>query len=115
MQLIMLRLINGLPALEKQMNDQGVPDFEMFKQWLVEEKAYLEGLSQEPLQEMLQMEYYQSLVNLDASQFVILSWRNSLSGSYFSAIHMDIVYWRYSTLIGCMVAITLTPAVICHY
>ncbi|KAG6887584.1 hypothetical protein C0992_011685 [Termitomyces sp. T32_za158] len=63
-----LRLINGLPALEKQMNDQEVPDFETFKQWLVEEKAYLEGLSGEPLQETLQMEYYQRLVNLDASQ-----------------------------------------------
>ncbi|KAG6894278.1 hypothetical protein C0992_006761, partial [Termitomyces sp. T32_za158] len=63
-----LQLINSLPALEKQMKDQGVENFEMFKQWLVEEKAYLEALSCEPVQETLQMEYYQKLVNLEDSQ-----------------------------------------------
>ncbi|KAG5353297.1 hypothetical protein C0989_008515 [Termitomyces sp. Mn162] len=40
-----LQLINGLPALEKQMKDQGVMGLETFKQWLAEEKAYLQGLS----------------------------------------------------------------------
>ncbi|KAG6879498.1 hypothetical protein C0992_002109 [Termitomyces sp. T32_za158] len=63
-----LRLINGLPVLEKQMKDQGVMSFETFMQWLAEEKVYLEGLSREPLEETLQMEYYQKLVNLEASQ-----------------------------------------------
>lgn len=68
-----LKLINGLPALEKQMKDQGVVDFETFKCWLAEEKEYLCGLSREPLEETLQMEYYQKLVNLEASQYVTLT------------------------------------------
>ncbi|KAG6898732.1 hypothetical protein C0993_004792 [Termitomyces sp. T159_Od127] len=55
-------------TLKKQMKDQGVMSFETFTQWLAEEKAYLEGLSWEPLEETLQMEYYQKLVNLEASQ-----------------------------------------------
>jgi hypothetical protein len=38
---------------------------------LAEEKAYLEGLSREPLQESLTMEYWQKLVNLAASKYVI--------------------------------------------
>ncbi|KAG6875054.1 hypothetical protein C0992_005362, partial [Termitomyces sp. T32_za158] len=63
-----LKLISGLPAVEKQMKDHGVAGFDTFKQWLSEEKKYLEGLSREPLEETLQMEYYQKLVNLEASQ-----------------------------------------------
>ncbi|KAG6875525.1 hypothetical protein C0992_003483 [Termitomyces sp. T32_za158] len=64
----LLRLINGLPALEKQMTDQKVANFKTFNSWLVEEKEYLQGLSREPLEETLQMEYYQKLVNLADSQ-----------------------------------------------
>ncbi|RDB20084.1 hypothetical protein Hypma_012873 [Hypsizygus marmoreus] len=61
-------LINGQPALDKQMADQHVASVAIFEQWLAEEREYLQGLSKEPLQETLQMEYYQRLVNLDASQ-----------------------------------------------
>ncbi|KAG6898559.1 hypothetical protein C0993_006025, partial [Termitomyces sp. T159_Od127] len=56
-----IKLINSLPALEKQMKDQGMASFKTFKQWLVKEKIYLAGLSQEPVEETLQMEYYQKL------------------------------------------------------
>ncbi|KAG6852084.1 hypothetical protein C0991_003278 [Blastosporella zonata] len=63
-----LGLLNGQEALEKQMSDQGVAGTETFEQWLKEEREYLDGLSREPMQEMLQMEYYQKLVNLAASQ-----------------------------------------------
>jgi hypothetical protein len=41
---------------------------EVFTQWLDEEKVYLLGLQQEPLRESQEMEYYQKLVNLRASE-----------------------------------------------
>ncbi|KAG6847569.1 hypothetical protein H0H93_007343 [Arthromyces matolae] len=61
-------IINGQPALEKQMADQNIPNAGIFRQWLEEERSYLTGLQREPLQETLEMEYYQKLVNLDASR-----------------------------------------------
>jgi hypothetical protein len=50
------------------MADLGVQDGEVFHEWLAEERAYLQGLSKEPIRETLQMEYYQNLVNLRASE-----------------------------------------------
>ena len=50
------------------MRDQGVPNTSVFEDWLAEERTYLEGLSREPLTETLTMEYWQKLVNLEASQ-----------------------------------------------
>jgi hypothetical protein len=41
---------------------------EVFTQWLEEERVYLVGLRQEPLRESQEMEYYQKLVNLQASE-----------------------------------------------
>ncbi|KAG6871196.1 hypothetical protein C0995_007378 [Termitomyces sp. Mi166 len=66
-----LQLIKGLLALEEQMKDQGMINSETLRQWLADEKVYLQRLSHEPLQETLQMEYYQKLVNLEASQKVL--------------------------------------------
>ncbi|KAJ6505360.1 hypothetical protein C8R45DRAFT_1051065 [Mycena sanguinolenta] len=45
----------------RRLNVQSTAEFE---EWLEKEKAYLRGLSKEPLQETLEMEYYQKLVNL---------------------------------------------------
>ncbi|KAJ7467356.1 hypothetical protein B0H11DRAFT_2306441 [Mycena galericulata] len=42
----------------------GVQSREEFEAWLEEEKVHLRTLSKEPLQETLEMEYYQKLVNL---------------------------------------------------
>ncbi|KAI6143421.1 hypothetical protein BKA82DRAFT_4331281 [Pisolithus tinctorius] len=39
-----------------------------FTTWLQEEQSYLEGLEMEPLNETLQMEYWQALVNLKVSK-----------------------------------------------
>ncbi|KAG1731393.1 hypothetical protein EDB19DRAFT_1896940 [Suillus lakei] len=39
-----------------------------FNEWLKEEKVYLQGLCTEPKLEMLQMEYWQKLVNLSTSK-----------------------------------------------
>lgn len=52
------------------MADLQISDPAIFEEWREEERVYLEGLSQEPLQETLEMEYYQKLVNLSASRFI---------------------------------------------
>jgi len=49
------------------MQDLGVSDSGVFNTWREEERAYLEGLSKEPIIETLEMEYYQKLNNLGAS------------------------------------------------
>jgi hypothetical protein len=49
------------------MRDLGVSDSNVFNTWREEERAYLEGLSKEPIIETLEMEYYQRLSNLEAS------------------------------------------------
>ncbi|KAG6835989.1 hypothetical protein H0H93_012471 [Arthromyces matolae] len=63
-----IAIVQGQPALEKQMVDQNIANAGIFKQWLEEERSYLTGLQREPLQETLEMEYYQKLVNLEASR-----------------------------------------------
>ena len=49
------------------MQDLGLSDSQVFGTWHKEERAYLEGLSKEPVIETLEMEYYQKLNNLGAS------------------------------------------------
>ena len=63
-----LGILGGEAAFIKQMSDQGISNMLVFKVWLEEEKAYLEGLAREPFVETLTMEYWQKLVNLGASQ-----------------------------------------------
>jgi len=46
----------------------GVLSPDVFEEWLVEERVYLQGLTKEPMVETLQMEYYQKLVNLRDSE-----------------------------------------------
>lgn len=50
------------------MRDLKVADETVFERWLEEEKVYLQGLVQEPVDEMLQMEYWKTLANLAASK-----------------------------------------------
>jgi hypothetical protein len=66
-----LGIIQGEKALEKTMEDQGIKDKSVFPQWLEEERVYLKGLSKEPIRETQEMEYYQKLVNLQASTYVL--------------------------------------------
>ncbi|KAJ7834923.1 hypothetical protein B0H14DRAFT_3461770 [Mycena olivaceomarginata] len=47
---------------------RALKDVSVFEEWLRLEKACLDGLSTEPLEETLKMEYYQKLVNLDESE-----------------------------------------------
>ena len=54
------------------MRDQNITNTGVFDGWLAEEHLYLLNLQQEPLQETLVMEYWQKLVNLGASESVVL-------------------------------------------
>lgn len=66
-----LGIIESLPKLLAcTMQDLGITDTGVFDEWLREEKEYLLGLRKEPEIETLQMEYYQKLVNLWASEYV---------------------------------------------
>ncbi|KAI6021070.1 hypothetical protein EDC04DRAFT_2939417 [Pisolithus marmoratus] len=55
----------GKNTLPRLMDDLGIMDVSVFRMWLLEENEYLITCS--PEEEMLQMEYWQKLVNLDAS------------------------------------------------
>ena len=54
----------------KTMADLKITDMGVFVEWLEEEQDYLKGLSKEPICETQEMEYYQKLVNLNASEWV---------------------------------------------
>ncbi|KIM58061.1 hypothetical protein SCLCIDRAFT_28331 [Scleroderma citrinum Foug A] len=61
-------LSNGHTTLEQLMHELGVNDPATFKLWLDEERMYFKSLLWEPTEEMLQMEYWQRLVNLSGSR-----------------------------------------------
>ena len=54
------------------MVDLEIGDPVTFDKWLEEEKTYLEGLTREPEEETLQVEYYQRLLALWSSERVFL-------------------------------------------
>ncbi|KAI6006783.1 hypothetical protein EDD15DRAFT_2383819 [Pisolithus albus] len=58
----------GRSTLPCVMNDLGITDVSVFGVWLSEENEYMTARSCEPEEETLQMEYWQKLVNLDASR-----------------------------------------------
>ncbi|KAF6742544.1 hypothetical protein DFP72DRAFT_830402 [Ephemerocybe angulata] len=60
-----LSILQGEEELKKSMIARGYESTVIFHQWLAEEHEYLTNLSKEPLEETLQMDYYQKLVNLD--------------------------------------------------
>ncbi|TEB31942.1 hypothetical protein FA13DRAFT_1843167, partial [Coprinellus micaceus] len=66
-----LGLIAQESALREQIARRGISNpKDVFHAWLKEEHDYLTGLSKEPLEETLQMEYYQRLINLKARKYV---------------------------------------------
>jgi hypothetical protein len=60
-----LEILEGEAALLALTRQHGVTDTSVFKDWLVEEKKYLEGLLAEPPEETLEMDYYEARVRLD--------------------------------------------------
>jgi hypothetical protein len=65
------------------MKDLGITDDRVFEMWIQEERMYLQGLKKEPVDETLQMEYYQKLINLWASK---------------SVFHIDVCFRRLTSL-----------------
>ncbi|KAF7347990.1 hypothetical protein MSAN_01751100 [Mycena sanguinolenta] len=66
-----LETLSTEPALRDAMRKLRVESRSEFEQWLAKEKAHLRGLSKEPVQETLDMEYYQKLVNLADVECVV--------------------------------------------
>ncbi|KAF8338602.1 hypothetical protein F5887DRAFT_920026 [Amanita rubescens] len=60
-----LGILAGEPALHKSMKALKCQE-SVFPKWLDEERAYLQSLSTEPLQETHEMEYYSCLIELNA-------------------------------------------------
>jgi hypothetical protein len=60
-----LCIIAGEPLLVESMWANGITSPDIFTEWLEEEHSYLQGLSKEPIQETLEMEYYEHLVELE--------------------------------------------------
>ncbi|KAJ7182983.1 hypothetical protein C8R43DRAFT_868822 [Mycena crocata] len=65
-----LKIRATLPELELTMATLGVQSRDVFEGWLEKEKAHLRSLLTEPVQETLEMEYYQKLVNLADLEYV---------------------------------------------
>ncbi|KAF9001333.1 hypothetical protein BDQ17DRAFT_1391088 [Cyathus striatus] len=63
-----LEIISSEPDLKKAMLEQGIDSPEVFDSWLNEEQQYLLRLSKEPIQETLEMDYYQKLINYKCSE-----------------------------------------------
>jgi hypothetical protein len=63
-----LNILKDEAAFKTAMNDLNIMHVGNFEEWLAEEREYLRALSKEPLEETLEMEYYQKLVNLRASE-----------------------------------------------
>ncbi|KAJ7451074.1 hypothetical protein FB451DRAFT_1284595 [Mycena latifolia] len=63
-----LEVKRGARTLQETMKRLGIPSAQTFVEWLAAEKAFLAELSHEPIEETLQMEYYQKLVNLRAAE-----------------------------------------------
>ncbi|KAG0700154.1 hypothetical protein DFH29DRAFT_876763 [Suillus ampliporus] len=80
-------LTNGNTVLPKVMQDLSVADESVFECWLEEEKIFLEGLTQEPDEETLQMEYWQKLVNLSVSNLAL----NAAMVIFQVPSHLDVV------------------------
>jgi hypothetical protein len=65
-----LDIIWGEDILKQQMQHENINDQSVFVEWLAEECEYLTGLNQEPIDETMAMDYYQSLVDIVATEYV---------------------------------------------
>ncbi|KXN91215.1 hypothetical protein AN958_02171 [Leucoagaricus sp. SymC.cos] len=63
-----LDIIKGEGVLKEHMAQEHIRDKSVFDQWLQEERAYLTSLQKKPVKETLAMDYYQSLVDLEAAE-----------------------------------------------
>ena len=63
-----LEILDTRSAVDIALLKVGAWDTDIVKDWLKEEEEYLRGLSKEPLEETLEMEYYKLLLSLNASE-----------------------------------------------
>jgi hypothetical protein len=63
-----LEILDTRSAVDSALLKVGARDMDIVKDWLKEEDEYLRGLSKEPLEETLEMEYYKLLLSLNASE-----------------------------------------------
>lgn len=63
-----LNILETRPAMNAALTKVGVVDVLTVEGWLHEEETYLRGLSKEPLEETLEMEYYNMLMNVHTSE-----------------------------------------------
>ncbi|KAI6010458.1 hypothetical protein EDC04DRAFT_2871205 [Pisolithus marmoratus] len=80
----------GRSTLPCIMNDLGIMDVSVFSVWLSEENEYLIACSCKPEEEMLQMEYWQKLVNLDTSHDLAWTMATPSSAATSSFVQKDI-------------------------
>ena len=67
-----LEIKSTYAALRQSMQELSVQSCDEFETWRAKEKAHLRSLSKEPEQETLEMEYFQKLVNLRDTKYVLL-------------------------------------------
>lgn len=60
-----VKVLSAAPALALAMEGLGIKTMSVFRDWLVAEQKYLNGLTKEPLEETLQMEYVKRLEELE--------------------------------------------------
>ena len=63
-----LSLLETKHAVTATLTKVGASSAEVVKEWLREEETYLRGLSKEPLEETLEMEYYKMLESLRVTE-----------------------------------------------
>jgi hypothetical protein len=63
-----LSLLETKPAVIAALTKVGASSGEVVQEWLREEEVYLRGLSKEPLDETLEMEYYKILESLRVTE-----------------------------------------------
>ena len=63
-----LNILETRPAVNASLIKVGAVDGVTVESWLREEETYLRGLSKEPLEETLEMEYYKMVMNVHMSE-----------------------------------------------
>lgn len=63
-----LSILETRPTVNAALSKVGAIDGVVVEGWLREEETYLRGLSKEPLEETLEMEYYKMVMNMRESE-----------------------------------------------
>ncbi|KAF6742282.1 hypothetical protein DFP72DRAFT_830692 [Ephemerocybe angulata] len=73
-----LEILSEQDDLKRRMREHGITNETVFVEWLEEERQYLAGLKDEPVDETLEMDYYQALVDLDANSTSLAEKRSKI-------------------------------------